>query len=517
MGKVVLAGGILLLLLIIVVAAGLSYLAPRLKDGIAAAVTERTGRPVELSDLSWSLWPRLEFRGQGLEIGDREGGAGSRFRVESFTVQASPGDLWSEPRAVELLELHGLEAKIARREEAGPAAPADSPASDDEFPSPPTRDDKPPVKIRRILATDARIEIGSKEEGKPPRLFEIDRLELDSFDLRSEVAYRAWLRYPKPPGDLDVEGRFGPVPEGDARLTPYLGDYLFREADLGVFGGIAGMLHSRGSFSGTVADTQVTGSAEIPDFRVTRVQNIVPLKTNFTAYVRENGAVIALDSVDTSFHETLLTTTGSVNRVEGREGRHVSLRVTAEKARIEDLLLFAVDSEEPPMTGQIKLDTQVSIPPGKTPFIQRLRVEGEFEIGEGRFSNVDFQKTLEQISQFGTGEGAAEAGDSVVSDMRGNFLLEDSKIRFRQLRFGVPGMELDLTGTYRLEGETLDFAGRADLERPPSEMVSGRLGRWIRIIDPLLRRGEAGTSVPIKITGTRSEPKFSVDFGGLLR
>jgi hypothetical protein len=149
--------------------------------------------------------------------------------------------------------------------------------------------------------------------------------------------------------------------------------------------------------------------------------------------------------------------------------------------------------------------------------MDRLEIQGQFNIREGYFTSTDVRKTLEKISQIGGGKSDAETGSSAVSDLEGSFVLGNAVVDFSSLTFSVPGTAIDLTGRYGLKDETLDFRGNVLLSRSPSEMTSGQWSRWLKVLDPLLGRGKAGTAVPIKISGTRSKPSFSLDFAGLTR
>ena len=101
--------------------------------------------------------------------------------------------------------------------------------------------------------------------------------------------------------------------------------------------------------------------------------------------------------------------------------------------------------------------------------------------------------------------------------MHGEFHLAAGRIEFSQLEFSVPGMQVALTGSYLMQGEGLDFRGQAALERAPSELAPEKLSDWLKVLDPILQRGKQGTVVPIKITGTCSQPKFAVDVLRLLK
>lgn len=46
-----------------------------------------------------------------------------------------------------------------------------------------------------------------------------------------------------------------------------------------------------------------------------------------------------------------------------------------------------------------------------------------------------------------------------------------------------------------------------------SQMMTGWKSILLKPIDPFFRKNGAGTEVPIRVTGTESEPHFGLDFG----
>jgi len=77
----------------------------------------------------------------------------------------------------------------------------------------------------------------------------------------------------------------------------------------------------------------------------------------------------------------------------------------------------------------------------------------------------------------------------------------------------VPGTRVDMTRDYSLDGQTLDFRGTARLEAKISQMTTGWKSIFLKPVDPFFSKNGAGTEVPIRITGTQSEPQFGLDFG----
>jgi hypothetical protein len=86
-------------------------------------------------------------------------------------------------------------------------------------------------------------------------------------------------------------------------------------------------------------------------------------------------------------------------------------------------------------------------------------------------------------------------------------------ISLPNLVYTVPGPTIDLKGTYGLDGGTLDFTGKAKMQATVSEMVGGWVGALLKPADRFFKKDGAGTEVPIRIQGTREQPKFGNDFG----
>ena len=79
----------------------------------------------------------------------------------------------------------------------------------------------------------------------------------------------------------------------------------------------------------------------------------------------------------------------------------------------------------------------------------------------------------------------------------------------------MPGANIALQGTYGIEGGALDFTGTAKLDATVSQMVGGVLGTLLKPADRFFKKDGAGTDVPIRITGTREDPSFGIQFDRL--
>jgi hypothetical protein len=103
--------------------------------------------------------------------------------------------------------------------------------------------------------------------------------------------------------------------------------------------------------------------------------------------------------------------------------------------------------------------------------------------------------------------------DNIHSDLKGTFNLSNGLITFSELQYQIPGTQVALTGTYSLDGNQFDFHGNARMDAKLSQMVTGWKSILLKPADRFFSKNGAGTEIPIKITGTKSEPHFGVDFG----
>jgi hypothetical protein len=321
-------------------------------------------------------------------------------------------------------------------------------------------------------------------------VFEIHDLVLTDFGFDRSAAFHAELTNPKPKGRIETEGRFGPWQRDDPRMTSVSGTYVFSDADMNTIKGIGGTLTSSGRFEGVLERIAVSGETRTPDF---------------------TSGDTWLTPVDAAFLKTTLTAKGAVVRAQEVKGRVVSLEVTIPNGRIEDLLKFAVKSAKPPLTGAVAMTTTFLLPPGEEDVVERLRLDGRFDLAQARFTNFDVQKRIDMLSRRGRGDTDDSDGASVVSGLKGRFGLKNGVLSFSQLTFAVPGAVVRLAGSYTLEGERLDFRGDLLLDANLSETTTGFKAALAKLAQPFFRRKGGGSKLPIKVSGNVDKPSFGLD------
>lgn len=522
--RILLSLGALAALLVLLVAAAIwiSRSTPWVRDRVVTALNERFDSQIELGSLQLSVLPRPSAAGTGLTF--RHQGRTDvppLISVGAFEASAGLAGLFGDPVRLSEVRLQTMTIRVPRRPRS-PELPPDDVGSTDALREkaapppplpahPPHGDSSSPILIDRLVSREARLEIASGRPGRLPRNFEIHDLVMSNVGGREPWRFQAGITNPVPRGRVESNGEFGPWHEDDPGLTPIRGQFTFSNADMNVIKGIGGTLSSVGTYAGVLQRLDVDGQAEIPDFSLDLAGQPVPLTTRYKTIVDGTNGDTWLERVEARLGESTIVATGAVVRTEDVKGRGIALDVRLDDARIEDVLRLAVKADQPPLTGTMNLTTTFLMPAGEDDVIDRLELDGQFNLAEARFTNVDVQKRINELSERGRGDDGVPQRGSVVSNLTGRFVLRNAAIAFRQLQFSVPGARVQLTGRYNLHSEELDFTGDLLVEATLAEMTTGFKSLLARLAQPLFRGPNGGSRLPIRITGVRSKPSFRLD------
>lgn len=429
------------------------------------------------------------------------------FAMKKFSFGVDLGTLLESPKRVPLVTLDGMEIHVPPKGERPKLSDSSGPR--DKQQEEPKR---PSVLIETVLVNNAKLVILPKDRSKAPLRFDLHRVRLESAGADVAMKYAADLTNAKPPGQIHSTGSFGPWAAEEPGDTPLSGEYIFENADLGVFKPIAGKLRSTGQFKGALASIEARGEASVPDFRLKRAGNPIPLATRFEVLVDGTNGNTVLKPVHATLGSTHFTTSGAVIKHEGEKRRSVVLDASMPAGQMRDLLRLATRGS-PLMEGTIRLNARIQVPPLSGPVREKLILDGRFRLLNGKFLRSSIQEQIDTLSRRGQGEPKNREIDEVFSRMAGQFHMEDETIAFRSLSFDVAGASVNLAGAYDLDADSLDFRGTLRLQAKVSETVTG-WKRWaLKPVDPFFSKNGAGTFLRIKVDGTAKEPRFGRDKG----
>jgi len=481
---------------------------PMLRAHVIETVSTRFKSKVELDTFHVSVFPGLQVSGEGLRI---FGGTDPQshqpaiqpiIKVAHFRFRTWISDLFRSPMHVDTVYVEGLELNLPPKERqaamknVGPGG-------------------KIRIVVDNLISDTAQLIINTDKPDKLPRIFAIQRLKMTRVGSNEPMHFEADLINPKPVGNIHSSGSFGPWQADSPRDTPIQGSYAFSHADLSTIKGIGGILSSTGKYTGALDHIVVDGATDTPDFSIAICGKPISLHTDFHAVVDGTSGDTYLQPLHAKLLDSWLVATGSIVRAKEPQGHQVELEVVMERGKIEDLLKLAVRKDPPFMTGSVDLKTKFDLPPGEPDIADRVRLAGTFRMAKAEFTNPEIQDKVDALSMRSQGKpklAQNNSSDNVDSEFNGTFRLLEGVLSFSQLQYQIPGAQLNLTGDYALDGNQFDFRGKVRLNAKLSQMVSGWKSILLKPVDPFFHKNGAGTEVPIKVTGTKSELHFGTDF-----
>ena len=361
------------------------------------------------------------------------------------------------------------------------------------------------------VETHDAVLVVNRSGDRGPLTFAIHRLLMWPVRPDAPMSFEAALTNAEPPGEIQVKGKLGPVRSREPGDLLISGSYAFERADLGVFRGICGILSSAGTFDGPLAHLKVQGSIDIPEFQVTRSHHEVDLRATFNAVEDALHGNTTLENVDASFLRTKVHAEGKIAPVAGKSGKTTDLNLRVRNGRIQDVLDLFVTDKMPPMEGATSLETHIIIPPGETPFLKKLAMDGKFSIANAVLTNQSRQQQIDELSKRARGKEKERETEKVTSHSEGNVRLQGGVAQFKPLMFEIPGASVAMSGRFNLLNEQIEFYGDARTAAVLSKQTSGIKSALLKPLDWIFKKKNAGAEIPVKMTGTYNDPHFGLD------
>lgn len=366
--------------------------------------------------------------------------------------------------------------------------------------------------VTQLVANGAVLQMTS-QDGQTLRL-DFPQLTLENVKKQKAVKIQTTVHVSEPPGMLQVSGQFGPENQKDIGQAPLSGTFHLEHADLSAFHAIQGSVWSEGRFHGTLAQCQVQGKAEAPDFEVTSAGHKMKIAGAFDATVNGMNGDVALRSAQIGMLHTELHVQGTV---QGKDSKTVSLGFKSSDAQINDFLRLFSRADTPAAEGPMRLEGEAVLAPGREPFLRKVRLDGHFAIADLQFLHGNTQKHVDKLSERARKKTDKKGEDppDVVSSLQGEVHLRDGTAELSDMRFTTPGARAWGAGSYSLLTKQIDIHGKLATQASLSKIAGGGLKSLLLLpLDPFFKKKHAGAVLPVKITGVYPHPAFKVSLTG---
>ena len=421
-----------------------------------------------------------------------------RGSARSLTVQGTWLDLLLLRERVRLVDITGLHIVL-------PAL--GSSASHEDFPAGSSADFGGPTAVVEQLRIHESILDIMRANGSRYS-FPIRQLVIRNLQKGQALAYAVDMQNAKPTGHILSTGSFGPLNPKNLGATPLSGNFTFSRVNLRDIGNIGGTLSSTGHFNGTLAAFEADAVSETPDFAVGNGEP-TPFATSVHCGINGLNGDVILHGIDAK-------TGASTIHVEGGivgSPKVINVEMSVAGGRMQDLLRPLIH-DKVPLAGAVWLHSHAQLDPAGngSKFLQRLRVDGTFDAPAERLTNQATEQKLSAFSQRAQGVKpskldpssagqASNASADVVSSFKGQAKIRDGVLSTQRIIVQMPGVEVDLGGSFNLRNSTVDLTGNIRMQSDISHTATGFKSALMKPLIPFFKKKNAGAVIPIAVTG----------------
>lgn len=461
------------------------------------------GSQVHIAHYARTYFPNPGFVADGLTLTRGSDAKSPIGTVQQLIVQGHWMDLFTLNRRLQLVEMKGVRMTLP--------APGSKPAQQ-QFPSGSSSDyTGPSIPIQTIEIMNSMLEIQRIDGGSYK--FPILQLHIENMHRGQAMTFAVDMRNPVPEGHIRASGRFGPLNAKNLGATPLSGQYRFTQIRLTGIGELKGEASAFGRFQGTLGAIATTASVNTPNFAVSDGQPVA-FNGRITCTVNGVDGDVRYDSMEARSGQTLITASGSTTG----DAKTTRLQIEVTRGRAEDILKPFLHMNSP-VSGPVALHATATLgPQSQGAFLDRLVVEGGFDVPAEKLTDSSEELTLSAFSSRARDldlpdpqkhpDKAYETPD-VVSTLEGPVAIRKGVASTRQLVFRVPGAEARLHGTFDFNTEAVHLAGNLRMQSDVSHTVSGFKAVLLKPLAPFFHRKHAGAVIPIVITGKPGHYKIS--------
>jgi hypothetical protein len=218
-------------------------------------------------------------------------------------------------------------------------------------------------------------------------------------------------------------------------------------------------------------------------------------------------------TLDGTLASSSFSTSGLARNVQDDQLRDIVLDISIPKGRLEELLRLAIQATPAPLSGAVQMRAKLEIRAGEQDILSRVRLDGDFSATNARFSSLDLRERLQSVNRKPSGHSSGATPGGSVANIDGHLIVNHGSAEFSPLVVTMEEASSRLEGSYQLANGKLDLHGELWMAGKLSQTATGMKAFLMKAADPFFRKKSGGSQVPIKITGTRADPKFSLDIG----
>jgi len=419
--------------------------------------------------------------------------------VEKVVVRGRWSDLFLLRKRVALVEVTGLHIVVP---------PPGSRANREEFPAGSLTDfEGPDILIDSCIFRNAVLDLMSANGHRTS--FRFHRLEILNLQKGHVLTYDVDMENAIPTGRIQAWGTFGPLNAKNFGTTPVTGHFSFSSIELDQIGELKGTMASKGQFKGPLGAIEAEASTETPDFAVSDGTR-APVSGWVKCVVNGLNGDVILRQIEARSGETIVHSSGAVTG----DAKVANIDFQVYRGRAQDVLRPFVSSQVP-ITGLVSLHGHAYVGPSKPGigFLQRLRVQGAFDVPSERITNSATEKSLTKFSERASGQhsphddktnpSGSEANHDAdaLSSLEGPVTIRNGIVNTNQVIFRVEGAEANLRGTFDFNNENVHLTGKLMMKTDISHVTTGFKSAILKPLAPFFKKKQAGAVVSIAVTG----------------
>jgi AsmA protein len=367
----------------------------------------------------------------------------------------------------------------------------------------------PDLVIKKVRLKNGRLTVGRTASTNRSIYDNVD-LEASDVSMTSQFPMTLTANLPGG-GSLKLDGKAGPIKRDDSALPPLDAKLTIQNLDLGSTGfvdsstGLGGLMDLNSTLASSGSEARVEGEIKLARLKLVKggAPAEKPVQVGFGSTYNLRSSAGTLNRGKVAVGQAVARLSGTYD-LRG-EVPVVNLKIDGQDMPVPDLqsvlpaLAIVLPKGASLMAGTLNADLGVMGPASK------LVTTGTVGLFNAKLAGFDLGSKISALSAFA---GVRKGPETMIERLTSNLRLTPEGIRVDRLDLLVPSIG-ELTG----DG-SIGANGAIDFKMLGSITSSGAIGSALGRLTGAAQGSK--TSVPFRIAGTTSDPKFLPDVKGII-